>query len=149
MSYDQQPPAGGPQEPPFGGQPQQPYGGQPQQPYGAQPQQPLRPDEEKTWSLLAHLGGIIFGFLAPLVVWLVFKGRGPFLDDQAKEALNFQIAVTIAYVASWILAAVTFGVLSFLPFVVWVASLVFAILAAVAVNKGQWYRYPVTLRLVK
>lgn len=141
MSYDQQPPAGD--------QPQPPYGGQPQQPYGAQPQQPLRPDEEKTWSLLAHLGGILFGFLAPLVVWLVFKGRGPFLDDQAKEALNFQIAVTIAYVASWILTAVTFGVLSFLPLVVWVASLVFAILAAVAVNKGQWYRYPVTLRLVK
>jgi len=149
MSYDQQPPAGGQQQPPFGGQPQQPYGGQPQQPYGAQPQQPLRPDEEKTWSLLAHLGGIIFSFLAPLVIWLVFKGRGPFLDDQAKEALNFQIAVTIAYVASWILTAVTFGVLSFLPLVVWVASLVFAILAAVAVNKGQWYRYPVTLRLVK
>ena len=149
MSYDQQPPAGGQQQPPFGGQPQQPYGGQPQQPYGAAPQQPLRPDEEKTWSLLAHLGGILFGFLAPLVVWLVFKGRGPFLDDQAKEALNFQIAVTIAYVATWILTAVSFGVLSFLPLVVWVASLVFAILAAVAVNKGQWYRYPVTLRLVK
>ncbi|GIG35693.1 DUF4870 domain-containing protein [Cellulomonas pakistanensis] len=149
MSYDQQPPAGGPQQPPFGGQPQQPYGGQPQQPYGGQPQQPLRPDEEKTWSLLAHLGGILFSFVAPLVVWLVFKGRGPFLDDQAKEALNFQITVAIAYVASWILAGITFGWLSFLPFVVGVAALVFAILAAVAVNKGQWYRYPVTLRLVK
>jgi uncharacterized Tic20 family protein len=155
MSYDQQPPAGGQQQPPFGGQPQQPYGGQPQQPYGAapqppygaQPQQPLRPDEEKTWSLLAHLGGIVFGFLAPLVVWLVFKGRGPFLDDQAKEALNFQITVAIAYVASWVLALT--GVLAFLPFAVGVAALVFAILAAVAVNKGQWYRYPVTLRLVK
>ena len=149
MSYDQQPPAGGQPQEPFGGQPQQPYGGQPQQPYGAQPQQPLRQDEEKTWSLLAHLGGILFGFLAPLVVWLVFKGRGPFLDDQAKEALNFQIAVTIAYVAAWILSIVSVGILAFLPFVVWVASLVFAILAAVAVNKGQWYRYPVTLRLVK
>ncbi|MBW0253708.1 DUF4870 domain-containing protein [Cellulomonas sp. PS-H5] len=149
MSYDQQPPAGGQQQPPFGGQPQQPYGGQPQQPYGAQPQQPLRPDEEKTWSLLAHLGGIILGFIAPLVVWLVFKGRGPFLDDQAKEALNFQITVVIASVAATILGVVTLGILSFLPFVVWAVNIVFAILAAVAVNKGQWYRYPVTLRLVK
>jgi uncharacterized Tic20 family protein len=149
MSYDQQPPAGGQQQPPFGGQPQQPYGGQPQQPYGTQPQQPLRPDEEKTWSLLAHLGGIIFSFIAPLVIWLVFKGRGPFLDDQAKEALNFQITVTIAYIASGILAGVTFGVLFFLPFVVGVVALVFSILAAVAVNKGEWYRYPLTLRLVK
>ena len=149
MSYDQQPPAGGQQQPPFGGQPQQPYGGQPQQPYGAQPQQPLRPDEEKTWSLLAHLGGILFSFLAPLVVWLVFKGRGPFLDDQAKEALNFQITVVIAYIAAGILAGITVGVLFFLPFVVGIAALVFSILAAVAVNKGQWYRYPLTLRLVK
>lgn len=133
MSYDQQPPAGG----------------QPQQPYSGQPQQPLRPDEEKMWSLLAHLGGILFSFVAPLVIWLVFKGRGPFLEDQAKEALNFQITVAIAYVASWILTGVTFGVLSFLPFVVGIAALVFCILAGVAANKGQWYRYPVTLRLVK
>ena len=123
MSYDQQPPAGG--------------------------QPPLRPDEEKTWALLAHLGGIIFSFLAPLVVWLVFKGRGPYLDDQAKEALNFQITVVIAYIASGILAGITFGVLFFLPFVVGVVALVFSILAAVAVNKGEWYRYPLTLRLVK
>lgn len=141
MSYDQQPPAGG--------QPQPPFGGQPQQPYSAQPQQPLRPDEEKTWSLLAHLGGILFGFLAPLVVWLVFRGRGPFLDDQAKEALNFQITVAIAYIAAAILAGVSFGVLFFLPGVVWAVSLVFSILAGVAVNKGEWYRYPLTLRLVK
>lgn len=117
------------------------------QPPAAQP--PLRPDEERTWSLLAHLGGILFSALAPLVVWLVFKGRGPFLDHHAKEALNFQITVLIAYVATWIITAITFGLLSFLPFLVWVAGLVFAILAAVAANKGEWYRYPATLRLVK
>jgi len=83
------------------------------------------------------------------VIWLVFKGRGPFLEDQAKEALNFQITVVIAYIASGILAGVTLGVLFFLPFVVGVVALVFSILAAVAVNKGEWYRYPLTLRLVK
>lgn len=119
----------------------------PQPPAAAQP--PLRPDEERTWSLLSHLGGIIFGFIPSLVIWLVFKGRGPFLEDQSKEALNFQITVTIGYIATAILGAVTFGVLSFLPFVVGLVNLVFCILAAVAVNKGEWYRYPLTLRLVK
>ena len=114
----------------------------PQPPAATQP--PLRPDEERTWSLLSHLGGIIFGFLPSLVIWLVFKGRGPFLEDQAKEALNFQITVTIAYIASAILFF-----LPFLPFLVWGVNVVFCILAAVAVSKGQWYRYPVTLRLVK
>ncbi|MFF1531292.1 DUF4870 domain-containing protein [Cellulomonas sp. NPDC058312] len=119
----------------------------PQPPVAGQP--PLRPDEERTWALLSHLGGILFGFVPSLVVWLVFKGRGQFLEDQAKEALNFQIALTIAYVAASILTAVTFGFASPLLFVVWGAGIVFAILAAVAVNKGEWYRYPVTLRLVK
>jgi uncharacterized Tic20 family protein len=119
----------------------------PQPPAATQP--PLRPDEERTWSLLSHLGGILFGFLPSLVVWLVFKGRGPFLEDQAKEALNFQITVLIGYVAASILTAITFGALGFLPFVVWGVNVVFCILAAVAVSKGQWYRYPVTLRLVK
>lgn len=108
--------------------------------------QPLRPDEERTWSLLAHLGGIIFGFIPALVIWLVFKGRGQYLEDQAKEALNFQITVAIASVVGFVLSFVTFGLSSL---AVWAASVVFAILAAVAVNKGEWYRYPVTLRLVK
>ena len=115
----------------------------PQPPAATQP--PLRPDEERTWSLLSHLGGILFGFLPSLVIWLVFKGRGPFLEDQAKEALNFQITVTIAAIAAFVLSFV----IPFLPFLVWVAALVFCILAAVAAQKGQWYRYPVTLRLVK
>lgn len=114
----------------------------PQPPAATQP--PLRPDEERTWSLLAHLGGIL-GFLPSLVIWLVFKGRGPFLDDQAKEALNFQITVTLAAIVAFVLSFV----IPFLPMLVWVANVVFCILAAVAVSKGQWYRYPATLRLVK
>ena len=119
----------------------------PQPPVAGQP--PLRPDEERTWALLAHLGGILFGFLPSLVIWLVFKGRGRFLEDQSKEALNFQITLIIAYIAAGILTGITFGIASPLLFLVWVASVVFGILAAVAVNKGQWYRYPATLRLVK
>jgi uncharacterized Tic20 family protein len=119
----------------------------PQPPVAGQP--PLRPDEERTWALLAHLGGILFGFVPALVIWLVFKGRGPFLEDQAKEALNFQITLILAYIAAGILTAITFGLASPLLFVPWIASIVFGILAAVAVNKGQWYRYPATLRLVK
>ncbi|VTR76829.1 DUF4870 domain-containing protein [Cellulomonas hominis] len=119
----------------------------PQPPVAGQP--PLRPDEERTWALLAHLGGILFGFIPALVVWLVFKGRGQFLEDQAKEALNFQITLIFAYIAASILTAITFGIASPLLFLVWIASIVFGILAAVAVNKGQWYRYPVTIRLVK
>ncbi len=122
----------------------QPMPGQPPH-YGPVP---LRPDEERTWAILAHLGGIVLGFIAPLVVWLVFKGRGPYLENQAKEALNFQITLAIAYVVSIVIAMVTLGLGSPLVAVVSIAGFVFMILAAVAANRYQWYRYPVCIRLV-
>lgn len=139
------PAAGG--QAPYGAQP----GQQPGQPYPGQPYAPapLRPDEERTWAILAHLGGVLISFVAPLIVWLLFRERSRYVDAEGKEALNFQITLAIAYVASWILAGVTFGVLGFLPFLVWVVSVIFGILAAVECNKGLPYRYPVNIRLIK
>ncbi|MDM8086562.1 DUF4870 domain-containing protein, partial [Cellulomonas cellasea] len=106
------------------------------------------PDEERSWAILAHLGGLVLGFVAPLVVWLVFRGRGPYLENQAKEALNFQITLAIAYVVSLILTGVTFGLLFPLVWAVGIAGFVFMVLAAVAANRYQWYRYPVNIRMV-
>ena len=72
-----------------------------------------------------------------------------FLDRHGKEALNFQITIAIAYVAAIILTTITFGLLFFLPMLVWVGNLVFCILAAVKANTGETYRYPFALRLIK
>ncbi|GII98165.1 hypothetical protein CLV28_1406 [Sediminihabitans luteus] len=156
---------------PYGPQPGQPgeKGDRPEgQPYGppgggpegqhrptyaqgaySQPSAPLSPQDEKTWAVVAHIGPVVVSFLAPLLVFLIFRGRGPYLEDQSKEALNFQITVAIAYAASGVLAALTFGLLAFLPALVWVAALVFEILAALAASRFEYYRYPLTLRLVK
>ncbi|MBO0608069.1 DUF4870 domain-containing protein [Myceligenerans salitolerans] len=167
----QQPAAQPPAGEPSAGAPQQPYGAQPgqpphgapqpgQQPYGAQPGQPpyqgapgyapvpLRPDEERTWATLAHIGGIILSFIAPLVVWLVFKDRSRFVEAEAKEALNFQITLIIAGIAISVITAITFGfgVILYLAFI---AALVFMIMAAVESSKGRPYRYPVNIRMIK
>jgi uncharacterized Tic20 family protein len=110
------------------------------------------PQEERTLALVAHLLGILTWFVGALVIWLINKDANPskpFATDQAKEALNFQITVAIAYVACFILTLVSFGLLSFLGFLVWIANVVFCILAAVKANNGETYRYPVTLRLIK
>ncbi|MDM7831555.1 DUF4870 domain-containing protein [Cellulomonas edaphi] len=145
-----------PQQPyvqqPYPGQPhQQPYAGQPgaQQPaWGAPVGQPLRPDDERTWAIVAHLLPLIgVGFLAPLVIWLVFRGRGPYLEDQAKESLNFQLTLLIGAIVGAILLIVVVGILVLIA--VGIASLVFAILAAVACSRYEWYRYPVSIRFVK
>ncbi|NIK38410.1 hypothetical protein FHY12_000695 [Xanthomonas arboricola] len=110
------------------------------------------PSEERTLALAAHLLGILTSFIGALVIWLVSKDASPskpFATDQAKEALNFQITVIIAYVAAVILTVVSFGILFFVPTLVWIANLVFCILAAVKANNGEHYRYPFTLRLIK
>ena len=58
--------------------PPQAYGGQPGVPptgYSYPAQRPMRPDEEKMWAIAAHLGPLVLGLIAPLVIWLVFKDR--------------------------------------------------------------------------
>lgn len=120
------------------------------------PAAPLTPAEDKQWASFAHLGGII-GFLPSLIIWLVFKERGPVTNVEAKEALNFQITAAIAQVAVFIinaiLTAVTFGIWGFigwlLPLAVWVISLIWSIMGFQKVNAGGSYRYPVSIRLIK
>lgn len=103
--------------------------------------------EDRTAAILTHLSGIFFGFIVPLIVWLVAKDSKPWLSAEAKEALNFQITVAIGYVISSVLMLVLIGMITF--FIVWVASIVLCIMAAVKTSQGEQYKYPLTLRLIK
>ena len=108
--------------------------------------------DERTWGLLAHLSalaGFVIPFgnlLGPLVIWQIKKNEMPFLDDQGKEALNFQITLTIAFLVSAILVFILIGFL--LMLIVGIGGLVMTIIAAVNANNGVRYRYPFTLRLI-
>jgi len=109
--------------------------------------------DERTWASLAHVAGLVTGwlgglsFLGPLIIWIIKKDQSRFVDDQAKEALNFQIAVTIAIFASFPLMLV-FGLGFVLLAIVAIGNIVFSIAGAMAANKGIVYRYPYTLRLI-
>ncbi len=107
---------------------------------------PVSPSDARTMSLLAHVGGILVGFVAPLVVYLVYKDRDQFVRGHAAEALNFQITVFIAYIAATVTSFIGVGFLLF--FAVWVCSIVFAIQGAIAANAGRPYRYPVSIRML-
>ncbi|MFC5578635.1 DUF4870 domain-containing protein [Lysobacter niabensis] len=108
--------------------------------------------EERTWGMAAHLSSLATflvpggNVLGPLIVWLVKKDTMPFVADQGKEALNFNITVLIAAIISFILMIVVIGFL--LLAVVAAGWLVLTILAAMESSKGVAYRYPFTLRLV-
>src|SRR5262245_20696239 len=109
--------------------------------------------DERTWGMLAHLSGLIatllggMSFLGPLIVWLIKKDQSAFVADQAKEALNFQIALTIASLIGISTAFFCVGFI-LLP-IVMIVSLVYTIMAAMEANKGVYYRYPYTIRLIK
>jgi uncharacterized protein len=109
------------------------------------------PQEERTLALIAHLLGIITWFVGPLIIWLISKDdrNKAFVTDQAKEALNFQITVTLGYILAFILTLISFGLLFFAPFLVGLANLVFCIIGGLKANEGTAYRYPFTLRLIK
>jgi hypothetical protein len=97
--------------------------------------------------MLCHLLAIFTSFLGPLIVWLIKKDEHSFVDEQGKEALNFQITALIAYLASGLLTFVCIGAL-LLPAVA-IVDLIFCIMACIATNKGEHYRYPISLRIVK
>jgi hypothetical protein len=108
---------------------------------------PAATSDERTMAMLAHLGGILFWFIPALVIYLTKGNESPFVKEQAQEALNFQITLTIAYVVSAILVIVIIGLLTM--FATMIGGLILMIMAGIAANKGESYRYPVNIRLVK
>jgi len=105
--------------------------------------------EDRTLAMLTHLSGIILGFIVPLVIWLVNKDKSDkaWLNDQAKEALNFQITILIGYIAGTVLTIILIGPL--ISLAAWVVSVIFSIIAGLKANEGVAYRYPFALRLIK
>jgi len=138
------PTSGDPSAPPGGAYGMAPGGG-----YAPAPQGPgtLSESDSKLWAMLSHLSFFVIGIIGPLVVMLVQGEKSPYVRRQAVEALNFHITVAIASVVSAILIIVLIGILMLL--VILPAAAILTVLAAIAVNKGEDYRYPVSLRLVK
>ncbi|WP_027897083.1 DUF4870 domain-containing protein [Zestomonas thermotolerans] len=109
--------------------------------------------EARQWAMFCHFAaffGLVFPFgnlIGPLIVWQLKKDLDPFVDAQGKEALNFQITVTLAILASFLLLLVVIGFL--LLWAVPLIALVLTIIAGIKANEGQDYRYPFCWRLVK
>lgn len=110
--------------------------------------------DERLWGMLCHLLaltlfiGIPFGhILGPLVVWLIKKEQYPFVNEQGKESLNFQISMTIYAAIAGILAFILVGI----PLLIAIAvvDIVLVIIASIAANEGRSYQYPLTMRFVK
>lgn len=112
------------------------------------------PKDARKWAMICHLVALVgligngVGFvLGPLIVWLLKKEDHPFIDEQGKEALNFQLTMFIALFVCAPLILVFVGV--FLMIAVAIMMIVFPIIAALKADKGIPYRYPLTVRMIK
>jgi len=114
---------------------------------------PTPPYEVRQGAMLCHLSaflGFVFPFgsvVGPLILWQMKKEVDPFIDDQGKEALNFQITVAIAWLVCIVLAFAVIGF--FLMTALAIATVVLTIIGAIKASNGIAYRYPFTWRLVK
>ena len=153
----QPPPPGpqqGPQQPPpgYGQGPQQPPPGY-QQPPGVLPPDAKRQKDERTFGMLCHLlalAGYVIPFgniIGPLIIWLIKKDEYPFVDDQGKQSLNFQISMMIYAIVSAVLMLVIIGF--FLLIAVGIVNLVLVIMASMKANQGEAYRYPLAIEFIK
>ena len=145
MSQQVPPPPPEPPVPPAGPPPGgPPAGGRPAGP-------PMSPDQERLWGMLAHLLSFVaaylaLGFVAPLVVLLVFGPRSAYVRAHAVESLNFNL--------SWLLCAIVGGILLIIGIRLQIliargiAAVVLVIIASVQANNGQFFRYPLTIRFI-
>lgn len=102
--------------------------------------------DSKNMALLTWIGTIFFGFIPGLIVYLI-KKDDPYVNDQAKEALNWSITAIIGYFAGIILSFIVIGI--FVIMVVGICHLVFCIMGAVAASNGKTFRAPFAIRLIK
>ena len=125
-----------------------------QQPLPPPPPAPSASSDIRTWCVLCHaaaLLGLFFHFLGyilgPLIVWLVKRGDSPEVDAHGKESLNFQISMLIYDAIAAILCVVFIGI----PILIalWVLNTVLVIIASIQASEGKFYRYPITIRLIK
>ena len=172
QGYGQQPPQGYGQQPPPGyGQQPQAYGQQPAQGYGQQPPQgygqhgsgdpqgygqpgtgmEMPAAEQRQWAMFAHLSGLInlFGgwaVVVTLILYILNKDKGRYVREQSAEALNFQIALLIGTVIGWLTVWFLVGFLIWA--LVWLGGAILAVVAGMAANRGENYRYPLTIRMI-
>ena len=109
--------------------------------------------ESRKWGMLCHLSALsgfiipLGNLIVPLIIWQLKKEGSPFIDEQGKESVNFQLSLLIWVIVGVILCFVFVGV--FLLMAMGVASVIFIIIAGIKANEGQSYQYPMNLRFIK
>lgn len=129
---------------------------QPSYSYQPQSPQPMTPDQERQWGMIAHLAPIVaallsagvFGFLGSLVVYLLYRERGPFVRAHSANSLNIQIWAVIYMLLAGLITILTIGLAIPLLFIPPLWALVLNVIGAMKANSGEWWDPPLTPRIL-
>jgi uncharacterized Tic20 family protein len=135
--------------PPAAGYP--PQGGYGQPPMGFANQ------DEKTYVMIAHWGGVaglfigggFLGWIGPMISYMAKGTVSPTVRAHSVSSLNFHITWAIVYTLSWVVAAATCFIGSPIIFIAWIVPVIFGIIGAVKATSGEFYRYPMSFQFVK
>jgi uncharacterized Tic20 family protein len=113
----------------------------------------LTAPQDRTWVTLCHLSalvgllGVPFGnVIGPLVVWLLKRNESTAVDFHGKEALNFQISMSLYTILAGLTCLALIGFV-LLPAAL-ITNLVLIIIASIKASNGESYRYPLTIRFI-
>ena len=131
-----------------------------QPPPAYSPQQaPLSPADERTWGMLSHviggtamvLSGGFLGFVGSLVIYLMYRDRGPFVRAHSANSLNVQITAAIGFLVGWLLTITLIGAIIGIPILiaVFIWAVVVHIIGAVKANNGEWWTPPMTPTFIR
>jgi uncharacterized protein len=113
---------------------------------------PAASANDRTYATFMHLMLVIATFtavpliLGPLIMWLLKKDHSPYINDHGKEALNFNLSIFIYMIAAALTFVCGLGIV-IMP-AVWIFGLIFSVIAAIAANRGEYYRYPACIRII-
>ena len=124
----------------------------------AVPKAPTSDADARQWAMFSHLSALLalvigLPFVGPLLIYMIKKDDHPFIADQARESLNFNLSffiyAIVLGITTFVLSLILIGLL-LIPvfFGLVIAWLILAIVAAMKANNGEAYRYPLTLRLI-
>ncbi len=110
--------------------------------------------DERTLATLSHLGPFLGAMipglgniLLPFLIWFFKKNESEYIDRHAKEALNFQLSITVLLFAAGILVFLAVGIV-ILPVLI-IIDIVFSVIAAIKASRGEFYEYPLNFNWIK
>ncbi|WDI44218.1 DUF4870 domain-containing protein [Bremerella sp. P1] len=103
--------------------------------------------DDRNMALLCHILGLLTNVFGPLILWILMKDKSPFVDFHGKQAINFQITLILAYMASGVMMCVYIGIL--LAMATFAIQVIFTILPAMKAYEGERYVIPVAIPFLR